>query len=69
MDRRRESMVSKKRSPSAGLRQKTSASIVTQKTTLPQIETIKQRDEAYEVRHRFLEFFYFFYVYSCFHRN
>jgi hypothetical protein len=39
----------KKRSTVANQRQKTSASIVTQKTTLPQIETIAQRDQAYQV--------------------
>ena len=50
LNRRRESASSKKASSSANQRQKTSASIVTQKTTLPQIETIKQRDQAYQVR-------------------
>lgn len=53
-ERRRESVVSKRRASSAGLRQRTSASIVTQKTTLPQIETIKQRDETYQVRFKSL---------------
>lgn len=41
-------MATKKRSSVASLRQKTSASIVTQKTTLPQIETINQRDQVYQ---------------------
>ncbi len=50
LNRRRESLASKKHSASTNQRQKTSASIVTQKTTLPQIETIKQRDQAYQVR-------------------
>ncbi len=39
----------KKRSSVASQRQKMSASIVTQKTTLPQIETIAQRDQVYQV--------------------
>jgi hypothetical protein len=50
LNRRRESVTSKKPSSSVNQRQKTSASIDTQKTTLPQIETIKQRDQAYQVR-------------------
>ncbi|CAF0808765.1 unnamed protein product [Rotaria sordida] len=45
---RRDSTKSKKRSSIATQRQTTSASIVTQKTTLPQIETIKQRDQVYQ---------------------
>jgi hypothetical protein len=48
--RRASTMASKKRSSVASQRQKTSASIVTQKTTLPQIETIAQRDQVYQVR-------------------
>jgi len=49
LNRRRSSaMATKKRSSVANLRQKTSASIVTQKTTLPQIETINQRDQVYQ---------------------
>ncbi len=44
------STTAKKRSSVASQRQKTSASIVTQKTTLPQIETITQRDQVYQVR-------------------
>jgi len=44
------STTAKKRSSVASQRQKTSASIVTQKTTLPQIETIAQRDQVYQVR-------------------
>lgn len=39
----------KKRQSVVSQRQKTSASIVTQKTTLPQIETIAQRDQVYQV--------------------
>jgi hypothetical protein len=46
---RQSSMSTKKRSSVASQRQKTSASIVTQKTTLPQIETIAQRDQVYQV--------------------
>jgi len=47
-----------KKHPSATIqRQKTSASIVTQKTTLPQIQTIAQRDQAYQVS--VLVFFFF----------
>ena len=42
-------MAGRKRSSTASQRQKTSASIVTQKTTLPQVETIKQRDQVYQV--------------------
>ncbi|CAF3644133.1 unnamed protein product [Rotaria sordida] len=49
LNRRRESsMAGKKRSSGASQRQKTSASIVTQKTTLPQMETIAQRNQAYQ---------------------
>ena len=48
-NRRREPHVSRKRSSVASQRAKTSASIVTQKTTLPQVETIARRDRAYEV--------------------
>ncbi|CAF1416429.1 unnamed protein product [Adineta steineri] len=40
--------VSKKRSSAHSQQQKTTASIVTQKTTLPQIQTISQRDHAYQ---------------------
>jgi hypothetical protein len=43
-------MATKKRSSVANQRQKSSASIVTQKTTLPQIETVTQRDQVYQVR-------------------
>jgi hypothetical protein len=50
LNRRHESIASKKHSSSTSQRQKTSASIVTQKTTLPQIETVKQRDQVYQVR-------------------
>jgi hypothetical protein len=61
LNRRRDSsMTSKKRSSAASQRQKTSASIVTQKTTLPQIETIAQRDKVYQVR-------IFSFVISCRH--
>ncbi|CAF1026509.1 unnamed protein product [Adineta ricciae] len=42
----RPTAIAKKRSTGTSQRQKTSASIVTQKTTLPQIETIAQRDHA-----------------------
>ena len=45
-----ESKVRKQRSTAAGQRQKTSAAIVTQKTTLPQVETIVRRDHEYQVR-------------------
>ena len=45
-----EAKVRKQRSTVAGQRQKTSAAIVTQKTTLPQIETIGRRDHEYQVR-------------------
>ncbi|CAF4692579.1 unnamed protein product [Rotaria sp. Silwood1] len=49
LNRRRESsMAGKKHSSVASQRQKTSASIVTQKTTLPQMETITQRNQAYQ---------------------
>lgn len=54
LDQRRESVTSKKQSSPTSQRRKTSASIVTQKTTLPQIETIKQRDEVYKVRFLFI---------------
>ncbi|CAM4857478.1 unnamed protein product [Rotaria socialis] len=47
LNRRRESIKSKKRLSVASLRE-ASASIVTQKTTLPQIETIVHRDQAYQ---------------------
>ncbi len=51
LNRRRDSLITaKKRSSAVSQRQKTSASIVTQKTTLPQIETIAQRDQVYQVR-------------------
>ena len=48
--RRTSSTITKKRSSAVSQRQKTSASIVTQKTTLPQIETIARRDKVYQVR-------------------
>jgi hypothetical protein len=49
-DRQRQlGATSKKRSSAVSQRQKTSASIVTQKTTLPQIETIAERDKVYQV--------------------
>ena len=47
----------KKHASAASQRQKTSASIVTQKTTLPQIETIAQRDQIYQVRNFFSNHF------------
>jgi hypothetical protein len=50
LNRRREQVTTKKRSSVTSQRQKTSASIVTQKTTLPQVETIAQRGQAYQVR-------------------
>ncbi|CAF2342055.1 unnamed protein product [Rotaria sp. Silwood2] len=46
LNQRRDSIKSRKRSSIATQRQTASASIVTQKTTLPQIETIAQRDQA-----------------------
>ncbi|CAF2574698.1 unnamed protein product [Rotaria sp. Silwood2] len=49
LNRRYESsMAGKKRLSAASQRQKTSASIVTQKTTLPQMETVAQRNLAYQ---------------------
>jgi hypothetical protein len=58
LNRRRESsLTAKKRSSIVSQRQKTSASIVTQKTTLPQIETVAQRDQVYQVRALFCEIF------------
>lgn len=48
--RRTSSTIAKKRASIVSQRQKTSASIVTQKTTLPQIETIARRDKVYQVR-------------------
>ncbi|CAF0851526.1 unnamed protein product [Adineta ricciae] len=47
-NRRLKSNTTKKHSLATSQRQKTTASIVTQKTTLPQIQTISQRDEAYQ---------------------
>lgn len=46
---RRESTTSKKRASVTSQRHKVSAAIVTQKTTLPQLETITHRDHAYQV--------------------
>ena len=46
----RESSLSKKRTSVTSQRQKASASITTQKTTLPQIETITDRDQVYQVK-------------------
>jgi hypothetical protein len=46
---RQPAAAAKKRQSVVSQRQKTSASIVTQKTTLPQIETIAQRDQVYQV--------------------
>ncbi|CAF4534188.1 unnamed protein product [Rotaria sp. Silwood1] len=48
LNRRRDSLKLKKRSSISTQRQTASASIVTQKTTLPQIETITQRDQVYQ---------------------
>ncbi|CAF0926257.1 unnamed protein product [Adineta steineri] len=44
----RPAITTKKRSTAASQRQKTSASVVTQKTTLPQMETVAQRNQAYQ---------------------
>lgn len=51
LNRPRESAMAgrKPRSSISSQRQKTSASIVTQKTTLPQMETITQRNHVYQV--------------------
>ncbi|CAF4311809.1 unnamed protein product [Rotaria magnacalcarata] len=49
LNKRRESaMAGRKRTSAASQRQKSSASIVTQKTTLPQMETVTQRNHAYQ---------------------
>lgn len=52
--RRREPQANRKRSSTALSRPKTSASIVTQKTTLPQVETIQKRDQVYLVKDFFV---------------
>lgn len=48
---RRESSNSKKRASVSSQRTKVSATIITQKTTLPQIETGTQRDLVYTVKY------------------
>ena len=60
----RESVLSRKRASITSQRPKASASIVTQKTTLPQIETITHRDQAYQVRH--LSFSHQLNLFLCF---